>query len=160
MRGRTLTAAGLWRAIAGEWGTVVFLLVAIQFFVGAFGLRGRSGYFPMGVSVITMVFGLAVLVLSVMAARGATAPERALPDDEAALLSPRAAATAAWYLFAFAATYLLGIVIGCALASTTYFIFLSRVRPLVALGAGVGSALFIWIVFGHLAGLPLYRGSL
>jgi hypothetical protein len=162
MNDRTRATTALWRVIAGEWGTVLFVLVALQFFVGAFGLRGRSGYFPMGVSIVTIVFGLSVLVLSVLAARARTdAPaEREGPDDNAALLSPRAAATAAWYLFAFAATYLFGIVIGCGVASAAYFAFLSRVRPLVALTAGVGSALFIWIVFGYFAGLPLYRGSL
>ena len=141
--------------IAREWGTIAFTILAVLFFVGSFGLRGEAGYFPMGVSIATSIFGVAALAL---AFNKGDRPEDAASEADSLAWNGRTVLTLVWFAGALAVTYVLGIVVGAAIASTIYFFILTPVRPVYALLNGVVFSAFIWVVFEKLASLPIYDG--
>lgn len=143
------------RLVATEWGTVVFTAVSILFFIGAFDLRGQAGYFPMGVSSVTVLFGLAILTLA-LRKTAQVAPAAGEPDEFE--WNRRTVLTIGWFAFALAVTYIFGIVIAAAVAAPIYFWLLASIRPAYALVNGLAISLFIWVVFKQLAGLPIYGG--
>ncbi len=141
--------------IVREWGTIAFTILAVLFFVGSFGLRGESGYFPMGVSVATSIFGIVTLA---MAYGKGDRHEHAVDEADRLAWNGRTIRTLVWFAGALAVTYVLGIVVGAAVATSIYFFILTSVRPAYALLNGVAFAAFIWVVFGKAASLPIYDG--
>jgi hypothetical protein len=146
----------VFRLVSAEWGTIAFNCVSVLFFIGAFGLRGQAGDFPMAVSTLTVVLGLAVLFVALRdGAQGDLEPGEV---DYELGWNLRTALAVGWFGLALAVTYAFGIVFGAAVASLAYFLFLTSVGPTYALVNGLSFSLFIWVVFKKLAGLPLYSG--
>jgi hypothetical protein len=145
----------LFRLVAREWGTVLFTAAAIVFFIGAFDLRGQAGYFPMGVSSVTVLFGLSILTLEL---RNTAQDAPATGEADEWEWNRRTFLTIGWFAFALAVTYIFGIVIAAAIAAPIYFWLLTSLGRAYALVNGLAISLFIWVVFKQLAGLPLYEG--
>ena len=153
------------RLVKAEFGTILFTLLALGFFVGAFGLRGRAGYFPMGVATATVLLGVVSILLSVQALRSPNPGQKFVADRDASgedVLRWDAQTLKAilWFVLALVTTYVFGILVGAGVSTLVYFHFVARSRPLLSVLNGAVTVMFIWVVFGWLGGLPLYEGLL
>lgn len=144
------------RVLVHEWGTIAFTLAAVGFLVGAFGLRGQAGQFPMAVAGLTVILGFANLALALSGRLGASDALRAGSSELG--WNRRTVLSFVWFGFALALTYIFGLVVGAVIASPIYFLLLTSLGVFYSLLNGISIALFIWVVFSKIAGLPLYDG--
>lgn len=136
-------AACLWIASSFQYGT--------QFAPG-------PGFAPVWLSALGIVLCLAIAIQALGAARSASAKPEAEPPNRRGLL--RVAAALAGLVVMLALTEWLGLVTSILLLLLFMTLFVQRLSLVAALGASVGTAFFVYIVFVRLLDVPIPSGPL
>lgn len=144
--------------------TIVILVLAIVFAIASDLLEGRPGRFPYAVALMTIALCLAELGRQVVVIRSG----RGLSDgvaDGAGDHSPRPglsakSGVALWFVLTISGVFLAGVLVTSFLAGAAYYRWIDNRTTIVALVAGLGLALALWVVFELLSGFSLYRGAL
>ncbi|HEX2827408.1 MAG TPA: tripartite tricarboxylate transporter TctB family protein [Burkholderiales bacterium] len=135
--------ACLWIASSFQYGT--------QFAPG-------PGFAPVWLSALGIVVSLAIAIHAVGAARAASARAQAQPLERRGLL--RVAAVLVGLVVMLTLTEWLGLVSSILLLLLFMTLFVQRLSVVAALGASVGTTLFVYIVFVRLLDVPIPSGPL